>query len=53
MPMLLKEVDLGRKVEHKDGEVEDANARDDQVYYVEKGLPPNLQVEENVWEKRG
>ena len=39
---------LGGKVEDKDGEVEDANTGDDQVHDVEKGLPSDLQVEENI-----
>ena len=39
---------LGGKVEDKDGEVEDANTGDNQVHDVEKRLPPDLQVEENI-----
>ena len=40
---------LGRQVEDEDGEVEDADAGDDQVHNVEKGLSTDLQVEENIW----
>ena len=39
---------LGGKVEDKDGEVEDANTGDNQVHDVEKRLPSDLQVEENI-----
>ena len=39
---------LGRQVEHKDRQVEDANAGDDQIHDVEQGLPSDLQVEENI-----
>ena len=40
---------LCRQVEDEDGEVEDADAGDDQVHNVEKGLSTDLQVEENIW----
>ena len=45
-------VDLGRKVEYSDGEVENANAGDDQIHNVEKRLPSNFQVEENVCKEK-
>ena len=39
---------LGGQVEHEDRQVEDANARDDQIHDVEQRLPPDLQVEEDI-----
>ena len=42
---------LGWQVEHEDRQVEDANAGDDQIHDVEQGLPPDLQVEEDIWEE--
>ena len=44
---------LCRQVEDEDGEVEDADAGDDQVHNVEKGLSTDLQVEENIWRSSG
>ena len=42
---------LGWQVEHEDRQVEDANAGNDQIHDVEQGLPPDLQVEEDIWEE--
>ena len=42
---------LCRKIEYEYGEVEDANAGDNQVHNVEQRLSSNLQVEENVCKK--
>ena len=39
---------LGGEIEHEDGQVEDANAGNDQVHDVEQGLPPDLQVKEDI-----
>ena len=39
---------LRGQVEHEDRQVEDADAGDDQVHDVEQGLPPDLQVKEDI-----
>jgi hypothetical protein len=40
---------LSRQIEGENGEIENADAGDDEVDHEEERLPPDLQVEVNIW----